>query len=79
MCLLKIIKEVTLCKKRLHERKVEIGNTNPYSLNYDILLIEVELLQMLIDNLQELISKQMNISLSANTRRALYSIKSTIN
>ena len=76
---MRIVKELTLCKKRLQERMEQVNKIDTHSLEYDIVLMEIELLEMVIATLQSLIDKRMKLRLSTKTRKNLFSIKPTIN
>ncbi len=76
---MRIVKELALCKQRLQERMQQIDKIDTHSLEYDIVLMEIELLKMIIAALHELIDKKMKLKLSTKTRKNLFSIKPTIN
>ncbi|MDO1446914.1 hypothetical protein Q0590_11655 [Rhodocytophaga aerolata] len=79
MRLLEIVTELALCKKRLKQRTEEVGKLDSNSLKHDILLMEIEILRMLIDNLQGMLNKHMQLKINRKTRKAVFAIKPTIN
>jgi hypothetical protein len=57
----------------------QVNKIDTHSLEYDIVLMEIELLEMIIATLQSLIDKRMKLRLSTKTRKNLFSVKPTIN
>ncbi len=74
-----MIKELVLCEKCMQQRTKELTKVDRNMLKYDILMMEIEILGMLIANLRCLLEKHKRPEVSSQTRKAIYSIKPTIN